>query len=121
MNPLFSEAAASVIRSILKLGAGYLVARGVWDEGAAAEYVAAAALAIVGFGWSYWTTYASRKKLVTAMAMPAAVSERQVEAAIKDPAVLTPPVTLHKDAVSLQMDRPPEQPTTQGDPPPKAA
>ena len=94
MNPMVEEALGSIIRSVLKIGAGYLVARGVWTPEAAGVYVSAAALAAVGFGWSYWTTYASRKKLVTALASPLRQSETEVERIIASgmpvPSVLTP-------------------------------
>lgn len=70
MNPLFSEAASSVLRSLLKIGAGFLVARGVWSADEASNYVAAAALGLVGLGWSYWQTYKTRLTLLSALTLP---------------------------------------------------
>lgn len=78
MNPLLSEALASVVRSVLKLGAGYLVARGVWSQGDATTYVSAAALALVGLGWSYWTTYAQRQKLLVALTVRPGTTEQEI-------------------------------------------
>jgi hypothetical protein len=79
LNPLLAEALASVVRSILKIGAGYLVARNVWTTDDATNYVGAAAVALVGLGWSYWTTYHSRLKLVTALAVSQPTTEAAVE------------------------------------------
>ena len=93
LNPMAQEALASVVRSILKLGAGYLVARGVWAPDDASNYVAAGALAIVGLGWSYWTTYQSRRKLVTALASPTMLTEAQVQTRVAHgmaPSIATP-------------------------------
>lgn len=94
MNPLASEAVASILRSILKIAAGYLVAKGVWTGGDAATYVSAAALALVGLGWSYWTTYASRLKLLTALTLPTPKTEAQltdhIAAGLPVPKVTTP-------------------------------
>ena len=97
MNPMMQEALASVVRSILKLGAGYLVARGVWAPDDASNYVAAGALAIVGLGWSYWTTYQSRRKLVTALSADVRLTEEQVQTRIAHgmaPSTATPKDTV---------------------------
>lgn len=93
VNPLLSEALGSIVRSILKVGAGFLVAKGVWTEADAASYVTAAALVIVGLGWSYWTTYHSRLKLVTALASASPMSEATAETRVSAgnaPSVTTP-------------------------------
>ena len=97
MNPLLREALESAARSLLKIIAGYLVARGLWSNEQAASYIAPAAVALVGLGWSLWKTYTSRRKLVTALAMPSGATEVDVKAAIDDPLVVTPPVSLPKD------------------------
>jgi hypothetical protein len=79
MNPMLVEALASIVRSLLKIGAGYLVARGVWSAGDATNYVSAAALAIVGFSWSYWTAYAARIKLLVALKFGSTTESAVVE------------------------------------------
>lgn len=103
MNPLLREALESIVRSILKIGAGYLVAHGVWSQGDATSYVSAAALALVGFGWSYWSTYTSRLKLVTALTMPAGTTEAAVQnhiaAGAPVPSVTTPTAAVPVPAV----------------------
>ena len=78
MNPLLSEALASVVRSVLKIGAGILVSKGVWSQGDATTYVSAAALALVGLGWSYWTTYAQRQKLLVALTVRPGTTEQEI-------------------------------------------
>ncbi len=97
MNPLLKEALESVARSLLKVIAGYLVARNVWSNEQAASYIAPAAVALVGLGWSLWQTYKSRRKLVTALAMPEGSTENDVKTIIKDPRIDTPPVSTPKD------------------------
>lgn len=110
MNPLLIEALGSIVRAALNIGAGWLVAHGIWSSSDAEKYVGALAIALLTLGWSIWQKHGMRAKLVTAMAMPAGVSENQVQAAVSDPHVLTPPVTLPKDAVAYPMARPPEPP-----------
>jgi len=83
MNPLISEALAAIIRSILMTGAGYLVAKDIWSPEDASKYVAAAALAVVGLGWSLWHKYKSRLKLLTALSSPTQLTEKQAEAVVK--------------------------------------
>lgn len=97
MNPLAQEALASILRSLLKIAAGYLVARGIWTDEQAASYIAPAALALIGMGWSVWKTYTSRRKLVTALAMPSGSSENEVKALIANANVVTPSVSQPKD------------------------
>ena len=97
MNPLLKEALESAARSLLKIIAGYLVARGIWSNEQAASYIAPAAVALVGLGLSLWKTYTSRRKLVTALAMPGGSTEQQVKIVIDNPRVVTPPVSLPKD------------------------
>lgn len=96
MNPLMVEAAGSILRALLNIGAGWLVVHGVWEQGAAQQYVGALALALVSIGWSVWQKWRMRSKLLTALSMPAGASERAVEAAVADPMLRTPPVTLPK-------------------------
>lgn len=101
INPLLSEAIASLLRSVLKIGAGYLVARGVWTAEDATAYVGAAALALVGFGWSYWTTYQSRRKLVTALASTQPISEQTLKMRIDSGAFPVPRVTTPASVVPV--------------------
>lgn len=79
MNPLLQEALGAIIRWALALGAGYLVRAGVWTDAQASTYVAALTLAALALGWSLWQKYRTRLKLVSALASPAVLSEKQVE------------------------------------------
>lgn len=76
------------------MGAGWLVQHGVWTEADATTYVAAAAMALVALGWSLWSKYRGRVKLLTALTMPQGTTEGQVKAHIAGggltPAVSTP-------------------------------
>lgn len=96
MNPMAQESIASVIRWVLAIGAGYLVKAGIWTEGDATGYVSAAALALVALGWSQYQAYVARQKLVTALATPTVMSERQLETRIASGVVAS--VTTPKDA-----------------------
>lgn len=108
MNPLLVEAIGSILRAILNVGAGWLVAHGIWASSDAEKYVGAAALMLVSLGWSLWQHSGMRKKLVTAMAMPAGITEQQVQAVVKDKTVEKPPVTLAKSDVAEPIsDAPP--------------
>jgi hypothetical protein len=106
VNPLMVEALGSVLRAALNIGAGWLVAHGIWQQSDAEKYVGALALALLSVGWSLWQHYRMRSKLVTAMAMPVGATEHEVERAVNDPAIKTPPVTLPKYASSSLLSMP---------------
>ena len=106
MNPLLREAIESVVRSFLKIGAGYLVEHGIWTQASATTYVEAAALALVGFGWSYWATYASRLKLMVAAAF-AGLSENQIKEHIAASVAPLPAVTTLPTVVPMAIPIPP--------------
>lgn len=97
MNPLLAAALGSIIRSVLLMGAGYLVSKGVWTNAEAGTYVTAAASALLAIGWGQWQKYKSRQKLVTAMAAGHPISEQAVEHLIDSG--VAPPVNLPKDRV----------------------
>lgn len=107
MNPLLVEAIGSIVRAVLNIVAGWLVAHGVWASSDAEKYVGAAALALISLGWSLWQKYGMRSKLVTAMALPSGMTENQVEAAVKNPQLETPSVTLPKDEVPAPVSQTP--------------
>jgi hypothetical protein len=79
MNPLLVEALASVVRHVLTIGAGYLVARGIWTPEDASTYAMAGALAIIGTGWGLYQKYTARTKLVTALASSTITTEAAIE------------------------------------------
>lgn len=97
MPPLMQEAFASILRHFLTIAAGVLVTQGIWTESQATTYVAAAALAVVGIGWSLYQKYGSRLKLVTALATPSVTSENAIEARVASGD--TPPVNTPKTVV----------------------
>lgn len=75
---MLQSALQSILTHFLTLGAGYLVAQGIWTGEEAKLYVMAASAAIIGFGWAQLTTYWERRKLTTAMATPGVKSENQI-------------------------------------------
>lgn len=54
MPALMQAALFSLLRGVLWLGAGYLVKKGLWSSSAAENYVGAAAIALISYGWSLW-------------------------------------------------------------------
>lgn len=71
MNPVLQAAVGSILRHILTMGASYLVARGIWTEQEAMTYAAAAALALLGFGWAIWQKSQAQAKIEKALTLPA--------------------------------------------------
>lgn len=98
MNPMFAAAVGSVIRWGLAFVAGYLVQRGIWSDSEAGVYVGAAAIGISGLLWSVYQKYASRSKLMVALATPRVISEAEAETIVKVQDQ-RPPVTMDKDRV----------------------
>ena len=98
MNPVLQAAAASVLRWLLAIAAGYLVRAGIWTGVDAEAYIATAALAILALWWSLWEKYKSRVTLLTALMMPAGTTENGVKAVVASgvvtPSVHTPPDTV---------------------------
>jgi hypothetical protein len=93
LNPLLIEATASILRHVLTSGAVYLVARGIWTPEEASTYAAAAAMGLIGIGWSLYQKHEARIKLVTALAMPIGTTEETLEKTIaqgEQAAVSTP-------------------------------
>lgn len=93
MNPLLIEALGAIIRWMLAALAGYLVKAGIWSADDASSYVAAAALFVIGLGWSLWQKYGMRAKLMVALSSSQTMTENQATAAarlITAPSVATP-------------------------------
>lgn len=71
MNPVLQAALGSILRHVLTAGAAYLVTRGIWTPEDATTYVASAALALLGVGWSLWQKSQAHARIEQALAMPA--------------------------------------------------
>lgn len=83
MNPILQAALASVVRWLLAICAGWLVKAGIWTESDAANYVAAGALALIALGWSLWHKSAVRRRIDTALELPAGSTPEQLAARIE--------------------------------------
>jgi len=93
MNPMYQKIAFSFIRYALAVtGYGGLVS----DDGLM-EAIGAAATLVLAV-WSVYKNFKERQVLVTAL-QGAALSENDVKLLVKDPAVVTPSVTVPKDMV----------------------
>jgi uncharacterized membrane protein YqjE len=71
MSPVLQAALGSILRHFLTMAATVLVTRGIWTADEAANYVVAAALAILGFGWSLWQKYRANELIEQALSLPA--------------------------------------------------
>lgn len=69
MNPLLQAALVSIVRHFISLGAGILVARGIWTSADADQYVVAAAAFLVSVGWSQVATYVTSRWKASAVAV----------------------------------------------------
>lgn len=78
MNPLLAQALGSIIRWALAFLAGTLVQAGIWTKDDAESYIAAAALAILGLGWSLWLHYRDRIKFLNALKAKPGTPESQI-------------------------------------------
>lgn len=83
MPPLLSAALGAILRHVLTLAAGLLVARGIWTDGEATEYVLGATLAILAFGWSYWQKQHTEVRIDTALDMPSGSSRELLNLRVK--------------------------------------
>jgi hypothetical protein len=99
-NPLVTEMIGSLVRAALVYLGGFVVSHGIWTASDLERYASGLTLILIAVGWSWWQKRNMRTKLVTAMAMPAGVSENDVKALVNDPNVATPSVTLPKDQVA---------------------
>lgn len=79
MNPTLAAAIGAILRHVLTILAGYLVSKGIWTDAEASTYVTAAVAALVAFGWSLWTKYKGRLRLLKALELPAGATEAQVK------------------------------------------
>lgn len=64
MNPILSAAIGSVLRHLLTGWAAVLVAEGIWTQADADKYVAAAALALLGFGWALYQKVKTHQQIM---------------------------------------------------------
>jgi hypothetical protein len=94
MNPALVDAIGAIIRWALSGVFGYLVSQGAITNDQSSLIAAALATGIVTLGWSLWTNWRKRQKLVTALASPKPVSEKQVEQMIEQGQA--PPATVPK-------------------------
>ena len=99
MNPLVVDLLGSLLRWALNGVGVWLVSKGAWTEGQAAAFAAGGSMALLSLGWSLWKSYGKRLKLVTALALPAGMTELDVEHAIKSPLIQTPSTATQKDEV----------------------
>lgn len=87
MSPLLQAALTAIVRALLVGAAGWLVSHNVWTQGDATTYLEAAALAIVGLGWSLWEKYKSRLSYLAAKQAPTGASDAHVELIAASPAI----------------------------------
>ena len=79
MNPVLQAALGSILRHFLTIASGYLVAHGIWTQEEAMTYVAAAALGLLGVGWSVWQKSKTHALIEKALDMPQGSSLDQLK------------------------------------------
>lgn len=104
-NPMVVEAVGAILRWGGTILFAWLMTKGIFTEEQATRFteyvsspgVVAGVLGLLVTGiLAVVSAFRKRQKLVTALAMPAETTERQVEKAIKDPTIQTPPVSKEK-------------------------
>ena len=94
MNPLIQSLLMGFLRWALQGAFVWMTARGIMQPDQADLIIVGIAGALTTLFWVLWTKVKDRRKLLTAAASPAGVTEKQVEARVK--AGISPPVTLDK-------------------------
>ena len=79
MSPILQAALGSILRHFLTIAAGYLVAKGIWTQEEAMTYAAAAALGLLGVGWSVWQKSKTHALIEKALDMPQGSSLDQLK------------------------------------------
>jgi hypothetical protein len=95
-NPFAHKILGSFVRASLAALGGYLTAHELATDGEVRGFIEAATPLLVSVGLSVLEKYKARKKLVTALALPAGKTELEVEKVIAKGEA--PPVTLPKEA-----------------------
>lgn len=83
MNPLLQQAIVAIIRSLLMVGAGWFIHKGIWETGQATEYMGALAAALVTLGWALWSRYKDRLYFLKALELPSGATPQDVKEAVK--------------------------------------
>lgn len=79
MHPLLQAALGAILRSGLTFGAGFLVQRGIWQQGEADQYVGGLTIFALTLGWSLWEKSRTRQRFLDALAAPNGTDERDLE------------------------------------------
>ena len=97
--PFVSQMVGVLVRAVVVWVAGYLAANAqvTLSEDQIAQIVAYLVPIVGVVGWSAYSKYLGRQKLLTAAAA-AGVTEKEVEQMVADPAVPTPSVMQGKNA-----------------------
>jgi len=78
----FNLIIGTLLRSLIMVGAGWLVAHGMLPQGSTEEWVGAVVLVVLGVLWSLYQKYVERIKLLTALQSKAGTTEEEVVAKI---------------------------------------
>lgn len=93
MNPIVQSQLASLLRSLMWVGATLLVKKGLLTGTQAEGICEALATAAVALAWSYWKNHTNRVKVLTALTMPVGSTENDLKEKVASgatPAILTP-------------------------------
>lgn len=73
-----------ILRSVIMMAAGWLVAHGLLPQGNLEEWVAAVVLVVLGVLWSLYQKYVAQRLLTTALNLPPGATVPEVKAIIAD-------------------------------------
>ena len=102
--PFVSQMVGVLVRAVVVWVAGYLAANAqvTLSEDQIAQIVAYLVPIVGVVGWSVYSKYVGRQKLLTALATNGVITEKQVEKIVADPAVPTPSVMAGKTDLPLR-------------------
>lgn len=103
MNPMLFEFLKALFRYALSPVFAYLVAKGVINTNEAETYMLGFIVFIVPLMWAWFDQWRKRRWQLTAQAMPAGSTEREVKDAAKRGGA--PPVSLNQDAAPAPIAR----------------
>lgn len=96
--PFIQQIIGVFVRALVVWAAGYLAAHAhiTLTEDQIGQVVAYLVPVLAVVAWSLYSKYVGRQKLLTAAGSPRVMTEHEVEAMVKDPAIPTPSVLTPK-------------------------
>ena len=81
---VFNLIFGTILRSLIMLAAGWLVAHGMLPQGTMEEWVAAVVMVLVGLAWGAYQKVQAHVRLKTALESPPGLTMEELHAKISD-------------------------------------